>query len=54
LSYVAPEVISGKKYMGEEADVWSLGVVLYVMICGCLPFDGGTDYEVYTERALTK
>ncbi|XP_050392898.1 maternal embryonic leucine zipper kinase [Patella vulgata] len=38
-AYAAPELISGKQYLGAEADLWSMGVLLYALLCGYLPFD---------------
>ncbi|KAA0186136.1 hypothetical protein HAZT_HAZT000362, partial [Hyalella azteca] len=38
-AYAAPELVSGRHYLGSETDIWSLGVLLYALLCGFLPFD---------------
>lgn len=43
--FMAPEVIDGKYQ--ERCDIWSLGIVLYMLISGTLPFNGTSKPEVY-------
>ncbi|ORY95987.1 hypothetical protein BCR42DRAFT_430612 [Absidia repens] len=39
LYFAAPELLRARHYVGPEVDVWSFGVVLYVLVCGRVPFD---------------
>ena len=43
--FIAPEVLSGN--YGYECDVWSMGVVLYMMMTGEMPFDGNNQKELF-------
>ena len=47
--YAAPEMIAGKRYKGAAADIWSLGVCLFAMLCGYLPFEDPETSALYSK-----
>ncbi|KAA8905725.1 hypothetical protein DIURU_001387 [Diutina rugosa] len=44
--YMAPEMVQGAKYSGFAVDIWALGIILYTMVYGELPFDDDNDFVV--------
>lgn len=49
--YAAPEMISGDKYVPLCSDIWSVGIILYAMVCGYLPFEDA-NYKVLYAKVL--
>jgi len=47
-AYLAPEIIKNEKY-GPSCDCWSLGIILYVLLCGYPPFGDEANEEMFTK-----
>ena len=45
--YAAPEMLKNKLYDGRKVDIWSIGIILYAMVCGYLPFDDKNTQRLY-------
>ena len=51
--YASPEMVKGKKYDGFNIDIWAIGVILFAMLCGYLPFeDDENDNNVLFDQII--
>ena len=47
IAYLAPEIVAKKEYEPFMVDIWSMGVLLYIMLCGAVPFRASTLQELH-------
>ena len=50
-SYMAPEIVRRTEYEGKPVDMWSLGILLYALLCGCFPFRAKSYPDLYRRIA---
>uniref|UniRef100_A0A3P8T812 non-specific serine/threonine protein kinase n=1 Tax=Amphiprion percula TaxID=161767 RepID=A0A3P8T812_AMPPE len=50
--YASPEIVNGRPYRGPEVDTWSLGVLLYTLVHGTMPFDGNS-HKILVQQIST-
>ncbi len=53
-SYMAPEIVNKVEYYGKPADIWSLGVILYILLHGSFPFRGKDDKQLFDQIRQAK
>ncbi|KAI9506715.1 kinase-like domain-containing protein, partial [Coemansia spiralis] len=52
--YAAPEMVGSIKYTGPEVDIWSMGIILFFLLCGRTPFEGEKLVEIYAKISRGK
>ena len=50
-SYMCPEIVMKREYTGPPTDIWATGILLFAMLCGCFPFRGTNDKDLYKKIA---
>lgn len=50
--YAAPEMLNGQPYEGLKIDIWSSGVILFAMLCGCMPFEDNDNTSLLYKKIL--
>ena len=46
-SYMCPEIVMKREYLGPPTDIWATGILLYALLCGAFPFRGSNDKDLY-------
>ena len=46
-SFMSPELVQKKEHLGGPADIWALGVILYILLTGKMPFHGTFDDDLF-------